>query len=250
MDVTEMLKIVKYDPPIPAQLAGKVKGNFPSWLPKTDETRIQNLTEEYQAWRSNPNLSFYSTEKLDGSSFTCYLKDGQFGVCSRNLELAEPEPFVPGLVMCEDGIERPRQENTFWKVVREMGIRENLEKACQELGRNLSIQGEIYGSGIQGNPYNIKGQTLRLYNIFDIDSQEYFGLPMFLTTAEHLLKIPTVPVLEMYFKLPDTIEDILSYAEGKSVLNPNTEREGVVVRSQDRRISFKSISNIFLLGQK
>jgi RNA ligase (TIGR02306 family) len=250
MDVTEMLKIVKYDPPIPAQLAGKVKGNFPSWIPKTDETRIQNLTEEYQRWRTDPNLSFYTTEKLDGSSFTCYLRDGQFGVCSRNLELAEPEPFVPGLVMCEDGIERPRQENTFWKVVREMGIREKLEKACQKLGKNLSIQGEIYGSGIQGNPYNIKGQTLRLYNIFDIDAQEYFGLPMFLTTAEHLLEIPTVPVLEMNFQLQDTIEDLLAYAEGKSVLNSNTEREGVVVRSHDRSISFKAISNIFLLGQK
>jgi RNA ligase (TIGR02306 family) len=152
--------------------------------------------------------------------------------------------------MCEDGIERPRQENTFWKVVREMGIRENLEKACQELGRNLCIQGEIYGSGIQGNPYNIKGQTLRLYNIFDIDAQEYFGLPMFLTTAEHLLKIPTVPVLEMNFELPETIEDLLTYAEGKSALNGGTEREGVVIRSHDRSISFKSISNIFLLGEK
>jgi len=250
MDVSEMLKIVKYDPPIPAQLAGKVKGNFPGFLRKTDEERCQNLSSEYQRWRTNPELSFYVTEKLDGSSFTCYLKDGQFGVCSRNLELAEPEPFVPGMEMCGDGIERPRQENTFWKVVREMKIREKLEKACQELGRNLCIQGEIYGSGIQGNPYNIKGQTLRLYNIFDIDSQEYFGLPMFLATAEIDLEIPTVPVLEMHFELPETIEDLLAYAESKSVLNKDTEREGVVIRSLDRKISFKAISNKFLLGSK
>jgi RNA ligase (TIGR02306 family) len=249
-DVSEMIGIVKYEPPIPAQLSGQVKGGFPGFLRKTDEERIQNLEEQYQRWRSNPELSFYVTEKLDGSSFTCYLKDGQFGVCSRNLELAEPEPFVPGMEMCGDGIERPRQENTFWKVVREMGIREKLEKACQELGRNLCIQGEMIGSGIQGNPYNLKGQTLRLYNIFDIDAQEYFGLPMFLTTAEHLLEIPTVPVLEMNFKLPETIEDLLAYAESKSVLNKDTEREGVVIRSLDRKISFKSISNKFLLGSK
>lgn len=249
-DVSEMLGIVKYEPPIPAQLSGQVKGGFPGFLRKTDEERIQNLEEQYQRWRSNPELSFYVTEKLDGSSFTCYLKDGQFGVCSRNLELAEPEPFVPGMEMCGDGIERPRQENTFWKVVREMGIREKLEKACQELGRNLCIQGEMIGSGIQGNPYNLKGQTLRLYNIFDIDAQEYFGLPMFLTTAEHLLEIPTVPVLEMNFELPETIEDLLAYAESKSVLNKDTEREGVVIRSLDRKISFKSISNKFLLGSK
>ena len=37
LDVTEMLGIVKYEPPIPAELAGKVKGLFPSFIPKTDE---------------------------------------------------------------------------------------------------------------------------------------------------------------------------------------------------------------------
>jgi RNA ligase (TIGR02306 family) len=228
-DVTEMLGIIKYEPQIPAELAGKVKGGFPSFIPKTDEERVQNLAKEYEGWKYQSKHQFYVTEKLDGSSATFYVKDGVFGVCSRNLELLETEG------------------NTFWKVARELDLRGKMEKACQDLGRNLCIQGEIYGSGIQGNPYNIKGQTLRLYNIFDIDSQEYFGLPMFLTTAEHLLEIPTVPILNMYFKLPDTIEDLLSYAEGKSVLNPNTEREGVVIRSHDRKISFKSISNKFLL---
>jgi RNA ligase (TIGR02306 family) len=44
MDVTEKLGIVKYEPPIPAELAGKVKGQFPSFLRKTDEERC--LSEE------------------------------------------------------------------------------------------------------------------------------------------------------------------------------------------------------------
>lgn len=65
-DVTEMLGVVKYEPPIPAQLSGQVKGGFPGFLRKTDEERIQNLEEQYQRWRSNPELSFYATEKLDG----------------------------------------------------------------------------------------------------------------------------------------------------------------------------------------
>lgn len=39
VDVSEVLGIVKYDPPIPAQLAGKVKGHFPSFIRKTDEER-------------------------------------------------------------------------------------------------------------------------------------------------------------------------------------------------------------------
>jgi len=39
-DVTELLDITKYEPPIPAQLAGVAKGLFPSFIPKTDETRV------------------------------------------------------------------------------------------------------------------------------------------------------------------------------------------------------------------
>ena len=81
VDVSEILGIVKYEPPIPAQLAGKVKGYFPSFIRKTDEERVQNLTKEYEGWKAQ---KFYVTEKLDGSSATFYLKDGVFGVCSRN----------------------------------------------------------------------------------------------------------------------------------------------------------------------
>jgi len=123
LDVTRMLGIVKYEPPIPAELAGKVKGSFPSFLVKTNEERCQNLSEEYQEWKFKSNHKFYATEKLDGSSATFYFKDGEFGVCSRNLELLETEG------------------NTFWKVARELKIEEKL----REFGRNIAIQGELIG---------------------------------------------------------------------------------------------------------
>ena len=129
LDVTERLGIVKYEPPIPAELSGKVKGNFPSFIPKTDEERIQNLTKEYEEWKIQSKHQFYVTEKLDGSSATYYIKDGEFGVCSRNLELLETEG------------------NTFWKVAREM----DLENKMKSLGKNISLQGELIGEGIQGN---------------------------------------------------------------------------------------------------
>lgn len=38
-DVTDILNIVKYEPPIPACLDGIKKGDFPSFIPKSDETR-------------------------------------------------------------------------------------------------------------------------------------------------------------------------------------------------------------------
>lgn len=227
-DVTDWLHIVKYEPPIPAELAGKVKGSFPGFLRKTDEERVQNLAKEYDLYKLTLDHRFYATEKLDGSSATFYWKDGVFGVCSRNLELLETEG------------------NTFWKVAREMKLEEKLAAN----GRNLAIQGELIGEGIQGNPYKIKGQTVKFFNVFDIDNQEYYGLPMFLATIQHIIEAETVPILSSWFYLPDSVEDMVKYADGKSILNPDFDREGVVVRSHDRSISFKAISNKFLLNEK
>jgi RNA ligase (TIGR02306 family) len=221
VDVSELLGIVKYEPPIPAELSGKVKGGFPSFIPKTDEERVQNLTNEYEGWKDK---TFYVTEKLDGSSATFYFKDGVFGVCSRNLELLETD------------------DNTFWKVARQL----DLENKMRDFGLNISIQGELIGEGIQGNPYKIKGQTVRFFNLFDIDNQEYHDLIMMEGVCNRF-GIKTVPILDRNFTLPTTVDEVLLYSDGKSELNPNVNREGVVIRSQDRKISFKAISNKFLL---
>jgi RNA ligase (TIGR02306 family) len=224
LDVTEMLEIVKYEPPISAELAGKVKGLFPSFLRKTDEERIQNLTSEYEEFKKH---KFYVTEKLDGSSATFYYKDGAFGVCSRNLELLETEG------------------NTFWKVAREL----DLENKMKDFGVNISVQGELIGEGIQGNPYKIKGQTVRFFNLFDIDLQEYHSFNMMKSTLI-IMGLEMVPVVDEYFTLPDTVEELLNYADNKSVLNPDFDREGVVIRTLDRKVSFKVISNKFLINEK
>lgn len=225
-DVSEILGIIKYEPPIPAELSGTAKGLFPGFIPKTDEERIQNLTKEFEKW-VDENIEFYVTEKMDGSSATFYYKDGIFGVCSRNLELLESEG------------------NTFWRVAREM----DLENKMKSLGYNVSLQGELVGEGIQGNPYRIKGQKVFFFNVFNIDTHEYVNLTEFVNTI-HGLGLDTVPKIETQFKLPNTIEDLLYYADGKSYHNPNFDREGLVIRSLDRKISFKVISNKFLLNEK
>ena len=234
MDVSEMLGIVKYEPPIPAQLAGRVKGSFPSFLRKTDEERIQNLEKEYTEWTLSSKHQFYATEKLDGSSFTCYIKNGEFGVCSRNMDLLETE------------------DNTFWAVARSL----DLENKLKSLGKNICFQGEMVGSGIQGNHYNMKDQTVFFYNIFLIDEREYVGYDEFRNMLFDL-DLACVPVLSYPFNFPadsvaalPTVSALLRSAEGKSVLNDKVEREGLVIRSMDRTISFKAISNKFLLGEK
>ncbi len=224
-DVTEMLGIIKWDPPVPANLAGVAKGNFPSFLQKTDEERVQNLKNEYETWKGEDH-KFYVTEKLDGSSATFYYRDGEFGVCSRNLELERNE------------------DNTFWKVAKEL----DLEAKLAKVGKNICIQGELIGEGVQKNRYNIKGHTVRFFNAFDIDSFERMSYDEMTNLITEVMELQTVPVTAVPgFKLPDTIEDLLSMAEAKSVMNDKAEREGIVIRSADNKISFKAISNKFLL---
>ena len=226
MDVTEMLSIVKYEAPIPAELSGKVKGGFPYFLHKTDEERVQNLVNEYEEYKLTSKHQFYMTEKLDGSSATFYMNEGEFGVCSRNLELLETEG------------------NTFWKVAREL----DLENKLKEKG-NICLQGELIGEGIQGNPYKIKGQVVHFFNGFDIDKQTRLSINDFLILLDEL-ELLSVPILGVAVLLPDTVEEMLKLAEDKSRLNKLTEREGVVIRSLDNTISFKAISNKFLLSEK
>ena len=229
VDVSELLGIVKYEAPIPAQLAGEVKGMFPGWIQKTDQERIQNLKEELDYWLKEQHV-WEVTEKLDGSSMTVFLRDGEFGVCSRNLEL------------------KPSESNSLWKVA----IRNELELKLRRADRNLALQGELIGEGIQGNPYKQKGQEFFLFDIYDIDTSKY------LTPAERKAfieehDIKHVPVLAFGAELGDTlginsIDKILQFAEGKSVMGMiGCEREGVVFKSKAMQCSFKAISNKFLL---
>ena len=86
-DVTEFLGIQKWEPPAEFR-AANAKGSFPHFIPKTDQERIQNLSKELANWNAEEH-TWQVTEKVDGSSMTVFYKDGEVGVCSRNLELKD-----------------------------------------------------------------------------------------------------------------------------------------------------------------
>jgi RNA ligase (TIGR02306 family) len=297
-DVTELLEIQKFERPIPICLQGKVKGDFPEFIPKTDETRInvlQNLLDQYKGTKC------YITEKLDGSSSTFYIKDGEFGVCSRNLELAKEDvtyhefpPYtkrIDGKYQLVDNNgnlygevldtppERPNiKENVYWKIAHEYIIEERL----RQLGRELAIQGEIVGEGIQGNPLRIKGNKLYIFNMFDITDNRYLSLKEMKDIINKTLYckscslkcsasdceclchnyLELVPILTEEFMLINDIDKIVEMAKGNSVIN-NVKREGIVIRPVEdiydnnygevckfKRISFKSINNEYLLEEQ
>lgn len=225
IDVTEALGIQKWEAPIPAQLAGDVEGVFPTVVPKTDQSRIQNLTEELKTWQSNSAFTWEVTEKLDGSSMTVFVHGDREGVCSRNWALKETAG------------------NTLWAVTR----REQLIEKIRQTGRNLALQGELIGEGIQGNAYNIKGQDFRLFDIYDIDRGEYLG-PVERRVFAETHGIKHVPVIATEMVIEEWVTGLLTMADGVSVLNPKTNREGLVFKCNTfGGPSFKAISNRWLI---
>lgn len=227
-DVSEELNVVKYEPPIPAELAGVVKGPFPSFIPKTDEERIQNCSDVLE---KNKGEVCYVTSKLDGTSATFYRYNGEFGVCSRNLELKET------------------LGNTLWGIAEKYKLREVIHDGCV-------IQGEVVGEGINKNPLKLQGHRLFVFNVFNILEYSYLDFAQLVKFVGNA-GLEMVPILDDNFVLNHTCEDLLKLASQKSPLNSHVNQEGIVIRPKiekrtmingvDARFSFKAVSNEYLL---
>lgn len=259
-DVTEVLGITKYDPEAqkerevtakqPAQhknpfvrymgrfswfrklfLKSKRKGGFPEWIAKTDETRIQNLPELFRMERDR-GTPFSVTEKIDGQSATYYIRKWsrfryEFGVCSRNIKLETPD------------------NSSYWTVAKNYNIELTLRDLAKKMNAStIVLQGEIIGPGIQGNKYNRYTYQLFAFN-FIVDGKKYQT-----ESIQRILGrygISAVPIVGTNILLPETIHDLVEYANHESVLRNGQKREGVVMRNYNRDISFKVINPEFLL---
>lgn len=224
LDVSYPLNIQKWEPVLPACLAGQARSTFPSEVPKTDQERIQNLKDFNQLLNQH---TWEVTEKLHGSSSTFYLDaDSDFHVCSRNLDLKFDE------------------HNAYWKAALMYDVEQKMRAHNLE---GYAIQGELIGEGINGNQYKT---TLDFYvfDVFDVYLAKYLKAEQRVKLC-HDLGLKHVPCLhEQYVaKMGDTKDTLLAYAEGKSMLN-GSEREGLVFKStQNPDVSFKVVSNRWLL---
>lgn len=226
-DVTELLNIQKWEKPMNAQLAGVCRGNFPSLIPKTDQERVQNLVKEIKA-AYDSNLMFEVTEKLEGSSMTCYLIDDEFGVCSRNMDLKRDE------------------NNSFWATA----IAEDVEAKMRDTGpgARFAIQGELIGPGIQGNIYKLSKPEFHVFDVYNIEAGDYLK-PMERRALVERMGLKHAPVLH-FSKALDSVEQIIAWADGRSMVGTGPLREGIVFKQVDGGMTFKAISNEYLLGEK
>ena len=233
-DVTTLVGVTKYEPVVPAHLSGMAKGNFPAFLHKTDETRLQSEPRVLDEAISK-GLVLVGTLKMDGTSFTAYRRDAEFGVCSRNLDLKETE------------------DNAHWRMARKL----KLEEILRSEPRNLSIQGEMVGPSIQGNRMGFKEVDLYLFNLYDIGTGKYFSHSELIEFGKkHNLKVvDTISVIQFGHDMAlRDVNYLLNIANNINYDN-GTPAEGIVWRPSVEtysevlkgRMSFKTISSRFLL---
>jgi len=225
-DITEGLNVEKYVKEIPAVLSGLAKGNFPSFIPKTDEPNFQSVPKMIEELNGK---NCYVTLKNDGSSCTVYNKDGEFSVCSRNLEMKENE------------------KNAFWQVANKYNLREVLKD------KNIAIQFELVGPGVQKNPMGLKELDGRLFNIYDIDTHAYMDSYAVKKFSEDY-KFPMVEIIswDEIFVYEDD-EQLRKMAEIK--YQNGSQGEGIVIRPMEEthiifkrhptRLSFKVINLLY-----
>lgn len=232
-------KIMRYD--IGRKLLflffGKKKDNpkqFPSWIVKTDENRIENCPFYLES-----NEEWVQTEKIDGTSCTYAvdrMKRGknkfEFVVCSRNVRQADRDQ------------ECYHDSNIYW----ELADKYNIEKVLTDyaIANNYDrvvLQGEGTGS-VQGNPYKLKDNRLFVFNLV-VEGVRKSTLEMTKFCDDNNLE--HVPIINEHYKTPDTMEEIKLQADGFSIINPKVKREGFVYRSLDGQQSFKNVSREYLL---
>jgi RNA ligase (TIGR02306 family) len=229
-DVTELLGITKYEPPIDFK-QGASKGTFPGFIPKTDELRIQSKPELLTEITGE---RYVITEKVDGTSATFFTNDGEFGVCSRNMEKKI------------DG------QGVYSRIAKEYKLQEILEDIEIETGIELALQGEIAGPGIQKNRLGLNELQLFLFTGFDIKEGKYLD-HLELSELCARWELPMVYVVEYGLKFGHTLDSLLELAKGKYKGTTNN-REGIVIRPVREtistllhgRLSFKVINNDFL----
>jgi RNA ligase (TIGR02306 family) len=240
-DLTDILQIKKYEPFIECCGSGEMKGAFPSFIKPTDEPRIEGL-EGMTLYNELLGQPYYITVKMDGQSGTFYLKDNEFGVCSRTTEYR----YLAA---------RP---NNWWYCAKKQEIEEWLRVLNAINGHDWCIQGEVCGPKIQENKLKLKEPTMFMFNLIDLTERRRLSWnEIEVMLGLYPAKFETVPLFQAGVKFDLTKEQLYELADG---YYPSGERrEGLVIRHADNiksktllnePLSFKVISKKFLLKEK
>lgn len=223
-DVSKLLGVIKWEPPIPAGLSGTLAGPFPPWTHKTDAERVQNLG---WAFPLDPHAGWRATEKIDGMSatFTLDPDTGEMVVASRNWRIATNPNHV------------------MWRLAADHDLSGRLESLWSSGAPSEvpAIQGEVYGEGIQSNPLRVRGQHLAVFNLSR-------GMLRCGVDREAAPSLPWVPTVGL--GVPGSSDEALAQVDGmESLICPGRQAEGVVWSAPGVE-PWKAINNRYLAKQK
>jgi hypothetical protein len=88
-----------------------------------------------------------------------------------------------------------------------------------------------------------------VFDVYNIIWGEYMQPIYRRSFVEQVLGLKHVPVIDASFVINTNVEGLLTMAEGKSVLNPIQEREGIVFKQVNGGMTFKAISNTYLINE-
>ncbi|MCL1918705.1 MAG: RNA ligase (ATP) [Peptococcaceae bacterium] len=230
-DVTELLGVKKWEIPEVQGTFGTSCGAFPSWVSKTDETRLQSVLEVLDEIAGKP---YYISTKMDGTSVSMGRRDGEFWVAGRNIRYAD------------DG------KASAWQMAHNLGLPDK----AKTWDKDYTIQGEFCGQGIQKNPLKLFNPEWYIFNVIDPETHIRLSLSKMLTFCE-ANGLQPIPIEEKGEKFPyKTVDEMLERAEGQYA--SGSTKEGIVIRSIEPMyspvlrsdMSFKVINNKYLLKQK
>lgn len=228
-DVSQALGVSKYEKPLTDELMQISEGYRPGHVPGTDLHRVQNLVEEglFEQYCETTH-AWQVTEKLEGESTHYAVLDGKLLACSAQLSFKD----LPG--------------NPRWDIARSLGLAPKLAQY-----KNIVLQGEVVGPGFEGNHYQLQKPEFYLYRVLFLDEGRFMAPQERMKFAQEL-GIKHVPVLRENFFLDRGVqpEQLLELANGPSALNPAKRREGLVFENRGENISFKAISDRYLLNAK
>jgi len=228
-NVTDLLKITKYDPPeVDGLKQGDILGPFPIFIPKSDEPSVQSFPELLEELWNKP---YMMTIKEDGTSATFYRKDGYIGVCSHKKEQK------PG-------------NNIYSSMMDKYGLSQILTDSKTD----IAIQGEIVGPGVQKNRMRLKELEFHIYDVFDIATNKYYNWEMLMTFLQTFPQLISVRPYMTGSSFNYSIEQLINFSTQVAYQN-NNPAEGLVIRPlttvksptrRGERLSFKVLNPAYL----
>lgn len=233
-NVAEILGITKWEPTIPAHMAGEVT-NMSDHLMRYDFDRWEQVPDMFE-----PGEQVTATEKLHGTcmciTWIPFMSHGEMFGTDQNIIINSKGLGASGLAFKNNAA---NDGNLYVRILRDLlanGFEHQIKTLVTVLTEDQQLKittalpmrvfGEAYGAGVQDLHY---GATRPEFAVFDIKIGERWLTDAELATACAHLGVTKVPLT---YKGPFDLAALEAVRDGKTLMGGDNIREGIVVRSE------------------